>query len=113
MRENRVVVVVSYVTLHPLEKPEKQNGDPRSPQCVGCAQLQVRVFRSFSAFWRNPFYELVGVADIAGFAVNTVGEVDLQFLFALVGRIIDHVYTCAGQKRSHGFPYSSVHLVTQ
>ncbi len=35
-----------------------------------------------ATFWRNPVDDLIGVGDVAGFAVDTVGRVDFQFRLA-------------------------------
>ena len=74
--------------------------------------LQVRYW-TFSTFGWNPLYNLIWISDITSFAMNTVGEVNLKFLFALVCCIInDVVHLCRTESLTR-VSYSSVHLVTR
>ena len=59
-----------------------------------CA-LHSLVVGAAATFWRDPVDDLVGIGDVASFAVDAIRGVDFQFWRAFFG---DHFVDCGGTK---------------
>ena len=77
-----------------ISAPQEESAfrNPKSAIAIG---LHILIVRAVASFGSDPVDDLIGVHDVAGFAVNAVGKIDLQLhltaLFA--NNLIDRGWT--------------------